>query len=173
MKKLLMIIPLVILLFIASSHRIFSSDTTSFDQVKPDDADSLQGVKVGKVVFDINTSDLEMLVMYLGVIKQTHEDMVRQNVKPDMILTFRGMAVTFISKDRERFKEEQFGHLDGVAENIADLLKKGVKMESCAIAMNGLKVKQDSLLEGIKTVGNTFLSLTGYQMKGYGVIPIY
>lgn len=170
MKKLLMIIPLVFLLFITSLSKSNAGSTSSFEQAKPEDSDALQGVKIGKVVFDINCTNLELLVMFLDVIKKTHEDMVRQNVKPDMILTFRGLAVTFISKDRERFKTEQFEHLDKVAEIIADLLKKGVKMESCAIAMNGLKVEQGSLLEGIN---NTFVSLTGYQMKGYGVIPIY
>lgn len=173
MKKLLLIIPLVCLLCLTSSLRTFSSDMTSFEQIKADDTDALQGVKVGKVVFDMNTKDLKVLIMYLNAIKLTFDDMARQNVKPDVILAFRGRAVTFISKDRERFEEEQFGHLDSVAEIIADLLKMGVKMESCAMAMNGFKVKQDSLLDGIKTVGNTFVSLTGYQMKGYGVIPIY
>lgn len=30
-----------------------------------------------------------------------------------------------------------------------------------------------SLLNGIKPVGNTFVSLTGYQAQGYANIPIY
>jgi intracellular sulfur oxidation DsrE/DsrF family protein len=173
MKKLFVVIPLVFLLFVSSSHWLIASDSTSFEQVKADDADALKGVKVGKVVFDINSKDPMICAMYLQVIKLTYDDMVRQNVKPDMILAFRGYAVTYISKDRERFEAKDSEHLDKVAEVIADLIEKGVKIESCAIAMNGQKVKQESLLEGIKTVGNTFISLMGYQIQGYGVIPIY
>jgi len=46
-------------------------------------------------------------------------------------------------------------------------------MESCSVATRLFKVDNASLLDGIKPVGNTFVSLTGYQAQGYANIPIY
>jgi hypothetical protein len=39
--------------------------------------------------------------------------------------------------------------------------------------MQAHEVDPDTLIKGVKTVGNPFVSLTGYQAQGYGVIPIY
>ncbi len=36
-----------------------------------------------------------------------------------------------------------------------------------------LKEEINSLLPNVVHVGNTFVSLTGYQAKGYAIIPIY
>jgi hypothetical protein len=36
-----------------------------------------------------------------------------------------------------------------------------------------LGVDNTTLLDGIEPVGNTFVSLTGYQAQGYANIPIY
>jgi len=99
---------------------------------QPDDAAALEGVERGKVVFDINNSSASSLNLYLAVIRETHDDLVRQGVEPDILLAFRGPAVTLVSTDRERL-----------------------------------------LLDGIEPVGNTFVSLIGYQARGYAVIPIY
>ncbi len=65
------------------------------------DKDALHDVKIGKVVFDINIADNPNKVMlYLNVIRKTHIDLVRQNVKPDILLAFRGKAVLAVNSKR-------------------------------------------------------------------------
>lgn len=140
---------------------------------KPSDAAALQGVTHGKVVFDINAADARRLDLYLAVIRETHDDLKRQGVRPDIILAFRGLAVSLVSTDRERFELTEFEHLDHIAERIAALRELGVRMEGCSIATRLFKVDNATLLEGITPVGNTFVSLTGYQAQGYAIIPIY
>jgi len=55
-----------------------------------------------------------------------------------------------------------------------DLAKRpGVKMEACSVAARLFDVDSKTYLPGIKPVGNTFVSLIGYQAKGFAVIPIY
>jgi intracellular sulfur oxidation DsrE/DsrF family protein len=46
-------------------------------------------------------------------------------------------------------------------------------MEACSVATRLFGVDNGTLLDGIKPVGNTFVSLTGYQAQGYANIPIY
>ncbi len=140
---------------------------------KPDDANALRGVDTGKALFDINMTDAKKMTLYLAVIHETVDDLKRQGVKPDIILAFRGLSVRLISKDREQMDLTDFDHLDRIAEQLADLEKKGVRMEACSVATRLFKINNHSLLDGIKPVGNTFVSLIGYQAQGYANIPIY
>ncbi len=140
---------------------------------KPDDADALKGVSEGKVLFDVNMAEPKKMTLYLAVIRETVDDLRRQGVKPDVILAFRGLSVKLINKDREAWDLTEFDHLDKVAAQLADLQKRGVRMEACSVATRLFGVKNSKLLDGIKPVGNTFVSLTGYQAQGYANIPIY
>ncbi len=141
---------------------------------KPSDSKALRGVAVGKVVWDINMGDPNKLTLYLKVIQETYDDLVRQGIKPDMIFAFRGRSVQLISTDRTAVPLEQHMHLDQVAELLADLSQRpGVRMEACSVACQLFGVKAGNLLPRIEAVGNTFVSLIGYQAQGYGTIPIY
>ena len=163
MRKLITLILLSLLL----------SANGAFAGPKPDDADALRGVEKGKVLFDINMADARKMTLYLSVIRETVDDLKRQGVDPDVILAFRGKSVRLISKDREQMELTEFEHLDRVAAQLTDLQKEGVRMEACSVATRLFKIDNGTLLEGIKPVGNTFVSLTGYQAQGYANIPIY
>ncbi|MBF0623955.1 MAG: DsrE family protein [Magnetococcales bacterium] len=138
------------------------------------DADALQGVTVGKVVFDIGMANPQTLPLYLKVIAQTHADLVRQKVEPHIVLAFHGGAVKLISSNREALPMDQHASLEEIAALIADLQKQpGVRMEVCGLATRLMGVDNATILPGIKVVGNTFVSLTGYHAQGYAAIPIY
>lgn len=140
---------------------------------KPDDADALQGVTQGRVVFDINISEPKKLPLYLMVIDETISDLERQGVKPEVILAFRGKAVALISTDRERFELTDLPDVEKAAAQLEALQKRGVRMEACSVATRVFGVDNATLLPGIKPVGNTFVSLIGYQAQGYATIPVY
>ncbi len=143
------------------------------DAPRPDDSFALKGVEVGKVAFDITPGDAKKLALFLKVIAQTHADLLRQNVKPDMVLVFHGAAVQLITSeypadlalDDEDARKE-------IASILADLHHKGVRIEACSIATELFKVNTQALLPGIVLVGNTFVSQIGYQAKGYAIIPV-
>lgn len=139
----------------------------------PDDAAALAGVSSGKVIFDINMADAKKMTLYLAVIDETVDGLKAQGVEPDVILAFRGLSVRLISNDREAMELTDFEHLDKIAEQLAALQRKGVRMEACSVATRLFRVDNGTLLDGIKPVGNTFISLTGYQAQGYANIPIY
>lgn len=144
-----------------------------FAAVAPDDSNALKGATTGKVIFDINIAEPKKMPLYLMVIRQTVDDLKRQDVEPDVILAFRGLSVRFISKNREQVELEDHVHLDKIVEQLADLRAQGVRMEACSVATKLFGIDNKTLLEGIKPVANTFVSLTGYQAQGYANIPIY
>ncbi len=140
---------------------------------KPDDADALQGVSEGKVVFDVNIAEPQKLPLYLMVVSETIDDLKRQGVKPDVILTFRGKAVRLITTDREQIELTDLEYLEKSDALIKELQGKGARMEACSVATRLFNVDNGELLDGIKPVGNTFVSLIGYQAQGYSTIPLY
>jgi intracellular sulfur oxidation DsrE/DsrF family protein len=151
---------------------IFCVFTASAENLK--DSDALRGVTTGKVVWDIGMDNPAKLAVYLKVIQETYNGLIKQNVTPDMIFAFHGGAVKLISTDRETIPLEKFNSLDKIAEILANMQKKpGVKMEVCGLATSLFNVKNSTILPGIKPVANTYVSLIGYHTKGYTAIPIY
>lgn len=168
---------------LASSQALWAEEAakpaTPAEEVKtteaaaPNDADALKGVETGKAIFDINMTDAKKMTLYLMVIKETVEGLQQQGVKPDVVLAFRGLSVKLISTNRDDMELTDDEHLDKIAEQLAELQKMGVRMEACSVATRLFNVDNATLLEGVKPVGNTFISLIGYQAQGYANIPIY
>jgi intracellular sulfur oxidation DsrE/DsrF family protein len=129
----------------------------------PNDREALNGLATGKVVFDIRISDPEKLIFNLELIKETFEGMQVQGVKPVMIAAFRGPGVKLLSRE---------GTTDEIRDLVAELKKKGVRMEVCAVATRVFKVDHSTLIPDVVLVGNVLTSLIGYQNKGYALIPI-
>lgn len=141
---------------------------------KPADTAALKGVTSGKVVWDINTASPAKLALYLGVIQETYDDLVRQGVTPDMVFTFRGESLRIISTEHDEITVQSMPEIRQSARMIHGLmLRPGIRMEVCAIAARIFEVDTGKILHGIRPVGNTFVSLIGYQSKGYAIIPIY
>lgn len=138
-----------------------------------DDADALKGVTSGKAVFDVTLGDAGKLALYLSVIEDTHEGLVKQGLKPDLILAFHGPSVFLISKNRSKIPVAQQEKYDEIAEQIKELKSLGVKLEVCSIATRLMKVDNATIYPEIKVIGNSFISLIGYQAKGYAYIPIF
>ncbi len=149
---------------------------TTLSAAELQDVDALQNLKEGKVIWDIGVDNPTKLVLYLKVVQQTYDGLVEQNVKPDMVFAFHGGSVKLLTveHDHEYVDLAQHSEKVEIAELIANLQKRpGVKMEVCGIATALFKVDNDKILQGIKPVGNTFISLIGYHAQGYTQIPLY
>jgi len=144
---------------------------TAFAQ-GPDDSDALKGVTSGKALFDINLGKAESVPLYLQVIGMTHQGLVKQGVTPEFVVAFRGPSVQFITGKAHAKDGNQAVIFEQIAAKISELKAMGVTFEACAIATNLFQIDNATVLPEIKVVGNTFISLIGYQAKGYGTIPI-
>ena len=139
----------------------------------PNDADALEGIDTGKVLWDITLSKPSRLLFVMKVIDETYEDLVKQNVTPDMVFTFHGRVLKLLSSQPLELVLEEEAALEELLTLIQTLSNKpGVKMESCSIASRILGIDNSTIISEVKPVGNTFVSLIGYQQKGYALIPI-
>ena len=140
---------------------------------KPNDADALEGIETGKVIWDITLSNPSRLLFVMKVIDETYEDLVKQDITPDMVFTFHGRVLKLLSSQPIELDLDEEVALEELLELIQALSKKpGVKMESCSVASRILNIDNDTIIPEVKPVGNTFVSLIGYQQKGYSLIPI-
>lgn len=138
------------------------------------DAVALQGVKQGKGIFLVDVDNPQKAALYLDIIRGTHESMVEQKVTPDFIVLFIGPTVRFLTTEPDRdLSAKQQEPLRSIAASVKVLKEKGVRLEICAIATNFFKVSNEKLLPELQLVGNGFISLIGYQSKGYGLVPIF
>ncbi|TKB48175.1 hypothetical protein FCL40_13680 [Ferrimonas sediminicola] len=134
---------------------------------RPLDSQALAGVTQGKALFDINLGELEKLPLYLQVIEMTYDGLVAQGVTPEFVIAFRGAAVQFIDNSDATVPARQ-----QIAAQIKQLHTKGIRLEACSIATELFGVDNGQLLPGITPVGNTFISLIGYQAQGYATVVI-
>lgn len=58
------------------------------------------------------------------------------------------------------------------AETIRQMKKAGVTFEVCMYAVKVLGVDPATILPEVDKVGNGFISIVGYQAKGYSVVTI-
>lgn len=165
MKILRFFLLLVLVVFAAGSNSAIAGEHYS-------DQRALQGVESPKALFDINLSSASKLELYLSVIKKTHADLIRQGKEADFVIAFRGASVRLISSEIWSFSEDDQRSLGKSASLLKELQEMGVVLEACAIATDLFKIDNITLLPGITVVGNTFVSLIGYQAKGYSLIPI-
>ena len=117
-------------------------------------------------------STAEKLELYLQVIDKTYDDLVRQKQVPDFVIAFRGASVRLITTENWAFSDEDQESIKKAAASIRKLHDLGVKLEACAIATSLFKIDNTTIVPEIKVVGNTFVSLIGYQTKGYALVPI-
>jgi intracellular sulfur oxidation DsrE/DsrF family protein len=52
------------------------------------------------------------------------------------------------------------------------MAKDGIKLEICLFAVKVFGMESSTILPEIKQVGNGWISLIGYEAKGYSLVPI-
>ena len=131
---------------------------------KPDVGnEAFAGLKTATVIFDVRVPDDEKLIFNLKLIDETYEGIVAGGLKPKMVISFRGPGVKLLTSSA--IDEEAH-------ELIRNLIKKGVRIEVCAVATRTFKTDNAAIIPEVKLVSNVFHSFIGYQNRGYAIIAI-
>ena len=138
----------------------------------PNDMAALAGLQSIKVAFDIKEGDGKGLLNRLNIIDETRQSLIKQGVKPEFVLTFRGPATKLVQTDVEKIKPEDRAVAKQIAAKLAEMSKApGVQsVEQCAIAIREQGTKAEYVLPEVRVVGNAWISLMAYQSKGYAYI---
>jgi intracellular sulfur oxidation DsrE/DsrF family protein len=137
--------------------------------------DALKGLKSVKAIFDVRVAAPQSAAIQLKLIHDTFKDksLTAISKKPSFVVAFMGPSVKLISKSREGFSPEEQKLLDEIAGTVSAMAKSGITVEICLFAAKLFGVNPESVLPEIKQVGNGWISLIGYQAKGYSLVPAY
>ncbi len=110
----------------------------------------------------------------LKIIEGTHNNLVKQGVKSDMVLVFIGKTVQHLSAHPGDDLEREYGdELVSIQNSIQEFSKLGVRMEVCAVAAKVFNVDNKTIPKQMNIVGDGFISLIGWQTQGCKLVPIF
>ncbi|MFB6261893.1 MAG: hypothetical protein ABEJ96_00905, partial [Thiohalorhabdaceae bacterium] len=110
---------------------------------------------------------------WLTVMLDTYQGLKRLDVRPHMVLVFRGEAVRLLARDLEEVPFEAMGMIQEVHGKL-DRLRQlpRVRLEACNLALRRQGMADQPLIPGAKKVTNAFIAMAGYGAKGYTRIPV-
>jgi intracellular sulfur oxidation DsrE/DsrF family protein len=159
------------LVVIAASALLITGLTPAYSEA-PLDTAALSGLKEVKIAFDVQSGNSAALLTQLQVIEETRESLIKQGVKPSIVVGFRGPASKLVQTDVTKIPAEDRENAAKIAGRIRALqTAEGIAgMEQCAVATRLADTDPEKVLPGIKVVGNGWISLAAYQAKGYSYI---
>ena len=139
------------------------------------DYEALKDQKSVRAVFDIRNGSPEVTAIYLRLIHQAYQDKNIREVSqtPEFVLVFIGPPVKFVSKNTDGFSPEEKKSLAEIAALLSTMSKEGVKLEICMLAAKAFGVEPNSILPEFTRVNSGYISLIGYQGRGFSLVPIY
>jgi intracellular sulfur oxidation DsrE/DsrF family protein len=139
------------------------------------ESEALKGLNSVRAIFDFRISDPKSAALHLKLIHNTFKDksIMAITKKPAFVVDFIGPSVKLISKNRDGFSPEDQKVLDEIAGTVSAMVKSGIRLEICLVAAQVFGVDPASVLPGIKRVPNGWISLIGYEAKGYSLVPAY
>jgi len=136
------------------------------------DDNPVAGMKEAKIAFDITAGEPNRMLLILDTIEETREGFSRQGITPRFVLAFRGPASLLTQTDLSRLKPEEREAAAKVATRLKQLRRTpGIeRLDQCSIAMRGQKVDKAQISPDVTIVENGWITLAGYQAKGYAYI---
>jgi intracellular sulfur oxidation DsrE/DsrF family protein len=133
---------------------------------------SISGLDTAKFVVDLNQGDGKKLRLRLSLILETIENIEKYGVKADVVVAVRGVASEFMMDSRAMLDDRDAEIQKDVYALINKLSEKGVRLEQCAVALRLLKISPSEIIPKLTVVENGYVSLIGYQNKGYALLPM-
>ncbi len=133
---------------------------------------ALAGLQTAKVYFDVNQGDAKKLLVRLDLLDRTVRQLAEAGLKPEVVVGLRGGATKLMTRGTGHFRNEDIQNSEPIKKWVADFKARGFVLEQCAIAMEFLKVEAADMLPEINIVANGYVSMIGYQNRGYAVVPM-
>lgn len=136
---------------------------------------ALEGLKDVKAVFDVRQKNIKAAALQLDLIHQTyHEQNIRNaSEQPVFVVVFGGAAVKLLSDDRKEYSDEEQKLLELISGKLTAMAKDGIRLEVCLFASDVHDVEPETILPSIHRVKNGWISLIGYQARGYSLVSVF
>lgn len=133
---------------------------------------ALAGLTETKVIFDINQGEPSKLLLRLKLIDQTYRQLGEFGIPAKFVLAFRGKASRYVTVGEDYLKPADIALKNKIEDWIVRFKQQGMVLEQCALAAQMQKIDLSEFLPQLEVVANGYISLIGYQNKGYAFVPM-
>ena len=133
---------------------------------------ALKGLSSVKIVCDVNVGDPDLLLTRMYFLDTTYSQLLDAGVTPTIVISFRGKASLFITKNDKYIKAEHRKQRIEMKKWIKHFKELGFTIEQCYIAAKSHKIDTKDFLPQVNIVENGYISLIGYQSQGYAFLPM-
>lgn len=137
------------------------------------DTAALSGLKSAKAVFLIDSDNPRKVAHVLHLVGETERSMDHQGVKTRIVVVVIGPSVAFLTKDRRGISYRDQRAVATIQKEVRGLHKAGIPTEACGVALHGLDIDPRDVIAAVQPVGSGFVSVIGYEQKGYSLVPVY
>lgn len=159
MKKIL----IAVILTLFAAYAAYAEESHS---------DSLSGLSTVRAVIDLNQGKANLLDLRLVSIRKTFESLKSEGVRPVFIVVVRGDASAFMAESDKYISSMDTGLKKIMHKRINELKDMGVRFQQCGLSLAFMKIDQSEIISGAEIVKNGYISLAGYQNKGYALLSM-
>lgn len=133
---------------------------------------ALENLSELKVYFDIKADSAAKLEKRLIWINDTYNQVSQKKIKPTFIIGIRSKASFFITKGDEYVDEEDLLTKEKIANWLKYHVKQGIRIEQCGLSAKLFDIAPQDFFPEITVVENSYISIAGYQNKGFAYVPM-
>lgn len=133
---------------------------------------ALENLSELKVYFDIKADSAAKLEKRLIWINDTLKQASQKEVKATFIIGIRSMASFFVTKGDEYIDEEDIPTKKKIEKWLKYYAKQGVRIEQCGLSAELYDIDPQDFLSEVTVVKNSYISIGGYQNKGFAYVPM-
>jgi uncharacterized protein len=160
-------IDLILILFLSAF--LFPLPALSQNQ---GDISALAGLSGLKVYFDVKADSAAKVEKRFQWIHDTYEQASQKGLKVAIIVGIRSQASFFVTRGDDFIDEEDILIKGKIEKWLKRFVAMGIPMEQCGISAKLFDIEVEEFLPQIKVVKNSYLSIAGYQNKGYAYVPM-
>ncbi len=136
------------------------------------DIQSLAGLSVLKMYFDVKSDSAAKLEKRFQWIHESYEQANQKGITVAIVIGVRSRASFFVTKGDEYVEEEDLLIKAKIEKWLRRFAEMGIPVEQCGISAKLYDIEREEFLSEITVVKNSYLSIAGYQNKGYAYIPM-
>jgi hypothetical protein len=135
-------------------------------------SNALQGVRETKVYFDVNVGEPAKLLNRLQLIDTTYDQLVAAGISPLFVVGIRGKASNYFTRDDDYVLDIDLPVKKQIEARVDQFKARRFSIEQCSIAAGLQDIDVADFLPQLEVVANGYISMIGYQSKGYAYVPM-
>ncbi|TKB27053.1 hypothetical protein FCL47_07690 [Desulfopila sp. IMCC35006] len=130
------------------------------------------GLTATKAYFDVTVGERKLLLIRLQLIEKTYNQIAAAGATPVFIVGIRGKASNFFTKGTDYVVDMDLPEKKQIAAMVEKFAARQIVMEQCLIAAGFQHIDAGDFLPQVKLVANGYMSMIGYQSRGYAFVPM-